>query len=196
MKFQQFLIQEDIIQLLEIGEFTSNTFLNEGIGDWTNKMKNILPSLGLTIQKTGPGFLGKLANITENLAEFLYWAFRATMGDKAAAERAKEMSKSIKKEDVLDFLFQLDGVVLHFFTGPIKTIDKLTGWKLSPNIKKATDPIIKKAKNAIDNLETLIKNTSGNIKITLKGYMDRLKALFGLGLEQKHLRKKELKAVT
>ena len=50
-------------------------------------------------------------------------------------EAAKNVLKGLKKEDVLDFLLNLDMATLHIVSGPIHTIDAITGWHLWANVK-------------------------------------------------------------
>jgi hypothetical protein len=76
-------------------------------------------------------------------------------------DKAKEILKSVKKEEVLDFLFKLDLGTLHLFTGPIHMIDAWTGWDLSVNLQSS----IKKAEELSKDFQQaliVIKDTITN----------------------------------
>lgn len=87
-------------------------------------------SLGDLLTKAGL-HLGKskgLINHLQAAGKGLYKIFVAAIrGDK---EELKAVIKTIKKEDVLDFVLKLDQATLHLITGPLHFIEAVTGWHL------------------------------------------------------------------
>jgi len=109
--------------------------------------------------------LGLHASKSTGLIEYLFKSGKglgllikaAVLGDKA---KIKEVAKSIKKEEVIDFLLKLDQATLHAVTGPVHLIDAITGWHLgvaiSHKVTGAVDVIkfsITKIKSVINNIE-------------------------------------------
>ena len=86
---------------------------------------------------------------------------------------------------MLDFLLKLDMATLHVLTGPLHTIDAITGWHLWANVKDKADQGLKKAKEAIDNLIAVAKTAEQSVKDKLKRYMHGIAKLIGLDAEHK-----------
>ena len=97
----------------------------EGIKDWFEKV-------GLSIEK-GTGIIDYVGQFTSGAGKLILAAIK---GDK---EKVKEIAKGLKKEKVIDFLLKLDILTLHLVTGPIHTIDAVTGWELMANLEKFSD---------------------------------------------------------
>ena len=124
-------------QLNEMFE-DSDDMLSEGIAD-------ILKKSGLHVHK-GKGLIGYLKQAGKGVAQLIVAAVK---GD---TETIKKIMKSVKKEDVIDLLLKLDMATLHLITGPIHTIDAITGWHLWANVQKAAESsksVIKKIKDAL-----------------------------------------------
>jgi hypothetical protein len=86
----------------------------------------------------------------------------AIKGDK---EKVKEISKSLDKAKVVDFLLKLDMATLHIVTGPIHFIDAVTGWDLMANIKHLS----KGAKDILKTFYDAIKTVKDSITHMLDG---------------------------
>lgn len=93
----------------------------EGINDHLNKV-------GFKLHKS-KGILDYIKSFAGGVGKVMFHIIKGDL------DKAKELIKSISKEDILDFLYKLDLGTLHLFTGPIHIIDAWTGWDLAVNIK-------------------------------------------------------------
>lgn len=113
-----------------------------------SKINDVIKVLGFKLSKSnGPTLIDLLIKSGKTLLEFFLAAIR---GDK---QKVKEMANTkIKAEDVVNFILKLDEATLHILSAPLHTIEALTGWHLSANIKKVAtatkDVIVKKVKDA------------------------------------------------
>jgi len=134
-------------------------------------MSKLLSKIGLTIHKE-KGIIQYLRDATVGIAKCLLYAIK---GDK---ENLKKTAKSLRKEDVLDFLLKLDMATLHIVTGPIHFIDAVTGWDLWANISevaKTTKEVAKKVVKAIDIVKTNITKLIHDKKVSLYSkFLDKL----------------------
>lgn len=121
-------LEQSIIEMLVIMESGDN--LTEGLLD------NVANKLGFKIHKS-KGIIKHLANASKGLSKMIVAAIK---GDR---EKVKEIAKTVKKKDVMDFLLKLDMATLHMITGPIHLINAITGWDLEVdmNHKSSTDTI-------------------------------------------------------
>lgn len=183
MRFSQYLqdsmsnMESDLLIMLEVAEFMDDNAINEGIGEWTKKIKSFLPKLGFEGEYEGQGLIQQLSRASKGVAQILWYALKAWKGDQKYQEKVKELSTSVKREDVVQFLWNLDLLTLHLFTGPIHMLGALTGWELKANITQATRTIKDRAKRAIEHLEAIAQESSGNIRKRLSNYATRLKKL-------------------
>lgn len=96
---------------------------------------------------------------------------------KGDVEKVKEIAKAVKKEDVIDFLLKLDQVTQHLVTGPIHTLDAITGWHIGANLEhaiKGKDGVIAKIKGAI-----------GTIRSSIGGLVDKARhGIINKGLDK------------
>lgn len=152
--------------------------LDEGISDFKDRIKGILPKLGIHAHKTGPGLIQILGKAGSTMTKFFWYAMKAATGDEEAKAKVKELAnKEIHKEDVLDFLLRLDTVSMHLVSGPIHMIDALTGWHIGAHTNKVKDGITIKIKKAIEYLEDVAKTAVGRIKQKIVQYINGIKNL-------------------
>lgn len=145
-----------LVSLLVISEvynsknpYALDELVTEGIND-------ILGKLGLSLHKHNPGVIEYIKLFTKGVGKIIYAAIK---GDK---DGVKNIAKTLKKEDVIDFILKLDMLTLHVITGPIHMIDALTGWDLSVHIKKTANSagnMLGDLKKTISELKYLIKKT-------------------------------------
>lgn len=124
----------------------------------------------------GKGILGYLSSAGVGVAKLMIAGIR---GDK---EAAMKIVKSVKKKDVLDFLYKLDLGTLHLFTGPVHWIDAWTGWDLTVVMKTAGQKAAQIAdivKQSVDKIKTTIAGyfSSGKEK-AYYGYLDKIQSDF------------------
>jgi hypothetical protein len=177
--FNQFTteINEQVLQLevlLYLSEnedmlFESETAIFEGINDRLNKV-------GLKLHKS-KGILDYIKSFVGSVGKLFLHIIK---GD---YEKSKELVQSMKKEDVLDFLYKLDLGTLHLFTGPIHMIDAWTGWDLGVNLQHKVEQskgITDVLKQAIQKVKTSIETIFGNNpskKKTVMKYVDNIEKM-------------------
>lgn len=93
----------------------------EGINDHLNKV-------GFKLHKS-KGILDYIKSFAGGVGKVMFHIIKGDL------DKAKELIKTISKEDILDFLYKLDLGTLHLFTGPVHMIDAWTGWDLAVNLK-------------------------------------------------------------
>lgn len=177
------LIREsNSLELYEAFERDQDAIITEGIMD-VLKMdvkdvaKNLDGLLGKGLGKAGlhrhkgKGLISYVMSAGKGVGKMMLALIK---GDK---ETVKELAQSVKKADVVDFLLKLDTVTQHLVTGPIHTLDAITGWHIGANLEhaiKGKDGIIAKIKGAI-----------GTIRGNLSGLMDKTReALFNKGMDK------------
>ncbi len=164
--------------LLEMGELSMHTTpLNEAFS--LPSISGLLDKVGIAAHSTGPGLLQMLAKAGKNIGMLFYYTLKYMAGDKAMGDKIKELTTSLTKEEVLDFLLKLDAVTLHLLTGPIHMIDALTGWHIWANIHHATKNVTSKAKEALQNLLDVAKHATDQVKRKLKSIMQAIVTMFG-----------------
>ena len=118
-----------LTELMEMDSSALNeSTINETAENIVEGLNDKLNKLGLKIHK-GSGILDYIKSFATGVGK----VFLALI--KGDTVKAKEILKTLKKEDVLDFIYKLDLGTLHLFTGPLHMIDAWTGWDLSANIK-------------------------------------------------------------
>lgn len=171
---EKFQLSDHAIALLEAGIFMETETLDEALN-----FKGLLGKLGLKAHK-GTGLIQILGKAGKNMAEMMWYAFKAAKGDEAAKVKLAEILKTkIKKEDVINFLYQLDMATAHLVTGPIHMIDAITGWHIAPNLHSAasTTEIIRRA---IKELEDASKKLVGAVKNKIVGYVGNIKSVMSI----------------
>lgn len=174
--------KRNMITLLEMAVFIEEDFnrMNEAF-DFMGKIKGLADKIGVHASSSGGGMIGILYKSGKVMAEFMWNAMKASMGDTTAKERVKELAKTeISKEDVLDFLLRLDGLTLHTMTGPIHFIDNLTGWHIWAAVKKHAENFGDIAAKAIKDLAGVIKDTDAEVKTKAKSLLHGIVRVLGL----------------
>jgi hypothetical protein len=161
-EYNDFVIKNDpitisLIEMIEIQSTPIETVLEEGI---TSRIKDFGKSL-----LNNNGLLGQLARAGKELSKLIIAAIK---GDKTTV---KEISKKISKEDVLQFLINLDYTYLHLITPYIHTIDGVTGWHLMEKIEKYAE----KGKKTIKEIIKKIKKSIAFIKNAITNIIDKTK---------------------
>ena len=121
------------------------------------KTNSWLDKVGMKLHK-GTGIIDYLKVFSKGAGKLIMAAIRK---DK---DEVKAIANTIEKEKVLDFLLKLDMATMHIVTGPIHTIDAVTGWDLMANIKKAAETADDKLKifyDAINKVKNSIKTVLG-----------------------------------
>jgi len=113
-------------QLEEDIENQNEEILDEGVKD---KVNDIIAKAGFHVKKK-KGLIGHLMAAGKGVGKL----FVALINKDADA--AKAVLKGLRKEDVLDFLLDLDMATLHIVSGPIHTLDAITGWHIWANVKE------------------------------------------------------------
>lgn len=108
-----------------------------------------LKKVGLKLHKS-KGILDYIKSFATGIGKVLLFIIK---GDQ---EKAKDLLKSMKKEDFLDFIYKLDLGTLHLITGPLHMIDAWTGWDLGVNLQNH----MKKA----EGLTTVLKQAIQKLK--------------------------------
>ena len=148
----------------EAMEYFDNDLLIESDG---GKIDSVLKKLGLHAKKTKPGLISQFKNAGKGVLKFLV---AAAKGDTSTMK--KMAGKEVKKEDVIEFLINLDQATLHLFTGYIHAIEAITGWHLGANTKNSSEKItatVSKVSDALAYIKNkLITNTEKTAKSVIK----------------------------
>jgi vesicle coat complex subunit len=160
---------------------SSKAFLSK-IGDiFKNKVEPVAKKAGLHIE-TKKGLLQYLSSATTSVAKLLYYAVDYYFNkNEESKKKMIELAKSVKKEDIIDFLLKLDMLTLHLISGPIHQLDALTGTHIWANIQSKTKNVTDAAKDAIKKIESLKDHLEGSLKSQLQKYSNALRRLFGIG---------------
>lgn len=172
-------------QLYEAFDADCDYILTEGIMDVLNMnvrdvAKNIEGLLGKGLKKVGlhthkgKGIISYLMSAGKGVGKMILAGIR---GD---GETVKELAKSVKKEDVIDFLLKLDMATQHLITGPIHLIDAWTGWHIGANLEnviRGKNGIVAKIKGAFQTIKQNIHSVVDKTRVAVfnKG-IDKLEA--------------------
>ena len=158
-------------------------FSNKILNIFNNKIvKPVTKTTGMHIDNSKRGILQYLVSMGTNTSKLLYHAVNGYYNNNEESKRkVKEISKSVKKEDVIDFLLKLDTLTLHWFTGPIHMLDALTGTHIWANVESKSKNISDKAKSAIETLEALKNSLEDKFKTQIQKYVNALRRVFGIG---------------
>jgi len=91
-------------------------------------------------------------------------------GDK---EEILRLAKSVKKEEIANFLLRLDKATLNVIGGTIGRIEAITGWRLIANAKQATANAIDLVKKAF----SVIRDHLPKLPSYMKGHRKKVKEL-------------------
>jgi hypothetical protein len=167
----------DILALRELDSDMISETLNEGVVDKIKKadISGALKKVGLHASQSNRGLIQYLLQAGKGVAKMFIALIK---GD---TERVKEIVKSVKKADVLDFLLKLDMATLHIISNPIHTLDAITGWHIWANVSKkigaVASDIIQKIKDSIEFVKTeIIKVVPKKKAIKHQSYLDAMES--------------------
>jgi len=162
LTFKQHLTNESyeraIIELAVLAEETQNEFLEEAVID---KAHHVLTKVGLHASQ-GKGLIQYALSAGKGVAKLIGAAIR---GDK---ETAIEVAKTVKKEEVLDFLLKLDTASLHLVSGPLHALDAWTGTHFAANLSAAAMTATTAFKKAIETAKIHVHKAIVNAKTKTK----------------------------
>lgn len=152
-KFNEFRDQDETIQallevmfLMDTPQDQLNEMFETDSDDLLNEAIDLSALKGLIHTTKTKGLIGYFKSAGKGIAKIMIAAIK---GD---TDGIKAVMKTVKKGDVLDFLLKLDQATLHIITGPIHTIEAVTGWHIWAAVEKAKEvstAAIDKIKNAI-----------------------------------------------
>lgn len=185
MKFSEYLedkytFSEDATTILEVAMF-SESMITEEID-----FRSALEKIGFKAHKSGPGVIGMIMKAGKQVAKVLYQAFlTAKDPSKENKEKLKQTLKDskIKKEQIIDFVLNLDMLTLHLISGPIHMIEALTGWHIWANIKKTAKDTIDRIKSALSELKAAAKTAMGTVRQKITGWINALDSLLKMELK-------------
>lgn len=159
-----FLLEQDLDALNESSDFEA---LDEAFDSHLKK-------IGLKLHKS-KGILDYIKSFAKGAGKVIYYIIK---GDH---DKAKDVLKTMTKEDFLDFLYKLDLGTLHLITGPLHFIDAWSGWDLAVNMashmKKAED-MGSILKQAIEKVKTAVVNMfTGKQQKNLLSHVDKIQAV-------------------
>jgi hypothetical protein len=133
---------------------------------------------GLVSHKGSDGLIQMVAKSGAHIGKILFYAVKATKDEKSKAKLKELLKKKGSKEQLIDFLIKLDTVSLHLVSGPIHSIDALTGWHIGANLHDKVIDGATKVKDALGHLETARKKLTGDVSKKLANIIDNLKSIF------------------
>ena len=157
---EEITLEEKFIGLVMAAEHLDS--INESENDLDEAIKDVFNKTGLKIHKS-KGILDYVKSFGTSVGKVFLYLF------KGENEKAKAIVKSLKKEDVLDFLLKLDLGTLHLVTGPIHTIDAWTGWELGVNLNnkvKSSEEKLSVLQKTIENAKKLVKDLFSGKKLS------------------------------
>ena len=177
----------NVIVALNIIDRCHRSHIDEGVVDsvasMVNKIKGVLSNTEISKNfELEKGLLSYIKDVGVGGAQILYHAFNAYYHkNEESKEKIKEISKSVKKEHLIDILMKLDVVTLHLVTGPLHVIEAVTGWGIMGAIKNKIEPVEKQAKQAINSLENLSSGLDAKLKSQFQNYANAIRRVFGIG---------------
>lgn len=164
--FKEFINEDEYLSSLVLEMCfimdTDQSTLNEMIeNDDTVLLENVFTDLGKSLVhiKKGKGLIQHFKSAGVGMAKM----FVAVL--KGDTNEVKRIAKTVKATDVLDFLLKLDQATLHLITGPIHSLEAITGWHIWANIEKAQG----KASKLVDKLRQAISILKSNIGTLIGG---------------------------
>lgn len=162
-QFKQLLLEEEINEME--AKIQAVLFLSENVDILTesdelleSKLNKHLNKIGIKHHK-GMGIIDYIKKFAGGVGKLFIYIIK---GDH---EKAKELLKSIEKEDILDFLYKLDLGTLHLVTGPLHMLDAWTGHDFTANIKQH----MKKAENVVDVFKAAIEKVKHSVAQLFSG---------------------------
>lgn len=166
-KFEEFLNEEENLQkaidemvtIMMAEQSTIDEMFDEDGLMIEAKIKDVAKSF-IHVGK-GKGLIQYFKSAGKGIGKMFMAAIR---GD---VEGVKKVAKSVKATDVIDFLLKLDQATLHLITGPIHSLEAITGWHIWANVQKAQKGVVKvaeKIKQAIQIIKSNISDLIGGKK--------------------------------
>jgi hypothetical protein len=167
--FKDFLNEEDQIQslvkeMMFIMDTDSETLNEMMIAEDDALLEGKLKDFGKGLVHVSKGNRS-LIKYFKSAGKGLGKMFIALM--KGDVDTVKDIAKTVKSSDVLDFLLKLDAATLHLITGPIHSLEAITGWHIWANIQKAqkgSSKLVDKIKNAIKVIKQNIGSLIAGVK--------------------------------
>jgi hypothetical protein len=148
------VLEENIRQLLAIEMFSFDE-LNEMLeltskGDMLNegKLTSFLQNKGITLGKN-KGLLSYFKSIGLGVSKLMLAAIK---GD---TESMKTILRTVKKQEVVDFVLKLDKVTLNVISKSIGLVDAITGWGLWDIIQKTSKVAVLTATKIAKSIEQI-----------------------------------------
>ena len=159
-KFKEFIIEDKLIEqtlfeLLYIMD-VDQKHLNEMFESDDNLIEEGFKDIFKDIVKIKKekGLIQQLKSAGINLSKLFVALIK---GDTKAA---KAVLKTVKKQDVISFIVNLDMATLHILSTPLHTLSAITGWHFDfEKVSKISMKIVDKIKTAI----SIIKQNIGDI---------------------------------
>ena len=170
LDFLEFVeICESVDELNEAVDYIQSPLIMEEGG---GKIDSILKKVGLHAKKTKPGLIKQFKNAGVSMIKFFVALVK---GDTATIK--KMANKEIKKEDVIEFLMNLDMATLHLFTGYIHAMEAITGWHIGANLhktKEITKTVVTKVKDALSFIKNKLSSHSAKQAKTVVKAIDKI----------------------
>lgn len=175
-------ITDDAANLLEslyVFQQLGSDNLTEAVN--LRSLKAFLVRQGVKTKKA-PGLLQTVLKGGVNTAKLMNLAIKTSLGKPGAADELQKlkMSSKITKKTVLDFLFRLDVVSLHLFSGPIHSLDALFGWDLAHIIEKHVKAVTIRVKTALDTLRRVAAEQPDPMKSDLFGSIGHIHSILNV----------------
>lgn len=172
--FNQFNAEQEDIQtaLLSLSymlEQYDNKSLNESHEVLEEGLNDMLKKFGMHVHK-GDGLIQYITKFTKGAGQMILAAIK---GDKA---KVKQIAQSVTKEQVIDFFLKLDTATMHLVSGPLHTIDAVTGWHIWAHVEAAA----KKASSIMDQIKKLYNDLKTKAKVAFKKAPEKIKAIDNL----------------
>ena len=165
MGFKTYIEQEQVkASLIEFALFMEQ-HEEEGVVNEALKLnfKGLLDKFGLHAHKGSAGLIQTLAKVGAHVSKIIFHAIKAPTNEESKAKLQELLKKKGTKEELVQFLLQLDQVTLHLVTGPIHMIDALTGWHIGAKIKDKAIDGVGMIKHALEDLEKAKNSYTGDL---------------------------------
>lgn len=179
INFKDFINEEDdmqrmVLELCTIMDSEIEVLYEMVDEDDYTLLENVFTDLGKSLVhiKKGKGLIQYFKQAGVGMAKL----FMATI--KGDVDEVKKIAKSVKATDVMDFLLKLDQATLHLITGPLHSLEAITGWHIWANVQKAhatAGKVVDKIKDAIKTIKSNIGNFIAGTK--MKQYMSYLNTI-------------------
>ena len=123
--------ESDLLEMIEFMECDFES-LNEGL-DFKSALKK-----ANVFSKDNTGLIATITRAGKTMGLFIWHALRSFAGNEESTAKITELSKTkITKQDLMNFLLNLDMITLHALTGPLHAIEAITGWPIHHALTQA-----------------------------------------------------------